>query len=118
MADFVAWFNCVKDHDAHCRGEPSITGLHDFIPETNFEDNTDDHDPNDIIATEPKCELNEYKLRGGMKLVKRKKPKIIRCVRYHKDRDPENHYREQLMPYIPWRKENTDLIKHRQSYQE
>ena len=69
LTDFVAWFNCVKDDDAHSSGEPSITGLHDFIPETNFEDNTDD-DQNDINATEPRCELNEHKLRVGMKLVK------------------------------------------------
>ena len=106
LADFVAWFNCVKDQDAQSSGEPSImSDLHDLNPETYFEDNTDD-DPNDINATEPKCELNEYKLRGGMKLVKQNKPKIIRCVRYHKDRDPENHYREQLMLYIPWRKDS------------
>lgn len=53
-----------------------------------------------------------------MKLVKRRKPKIIRSVRYHKDKDPENHYREQLMLYAPWRKESTDLIKDCQTYQE
>ena len=53
-----------------------------------------------------------------MKLVKRKKAKIICYVRYHKDKDPENHYREQLMLYTPWRKENIDLIKDCQTYQE
>ena len=53
-----------------------------------------------------------------MKLVKRKKAKIIRYVRYHKDKDPEKHYREQLMLYTPWRKENIDLIKDCQTFQE
>ena len=53
-----------------------------------------------------------------MKLVKRKKAKIIQYVRYHKDKDPENHYREQLMLYTPWRKEHIDLIKDCQTYQE
>ena len=53
-----------------------------------------------------------------MKLVKRRKPKIIRSVRYHKDKDPENHYREQLMLYALWRKESTDLIKDCQTCQE
>ena len=53
-----------------------------------------------------------------MKLVKRKKPKIIRPVRYHKDKDPQNHYREQLMLYTSWRKETTDLIRDCQTYQE
>ena len=36
-----------------------------------------------------------------MKLVKRKKPKIIQSVRYNKDKDPENHFREKLMLYTP-----------------
>ena len=51
---------------------------------------TDDY-PYDTNITGPQCELNEYKLEGGMKLIKRKKAKIIRYVRYYKDKDPENH---------------------------
>ena len=94
----------------------SLTGSGDFLPENNFEENTDD-DPYGTNITDPQCELNEYKLKGGMKLVKRKKAKIIRYVRYHKDKDPEKHYREQLMLYIPWRKEHIDLIKDCQTYQ-
>ena len=118
LADFVAWFECVKDteNDTYS-SKSSLTGSGDFLPETNFEENTDD-DPNDTNITDPQCELNEYKLKGGMKLVKRKKAKIIRYVRYHKDKDPENHYREQLMLYTPWRKELIDLIKDCQTYQE
>ena len=93
------------------------------MPETtvicNFDDNTDD-DPNNIDVTDSETEYepSEYKLKGGMKLVKRKKPKIIRSVRYHKDKDPQNHYREQLMLYTSWRKETTDLIRDCQTYQE
>lgn len=113
-------FNCVKDEQGDtCNAtyEPSSIGINDFLPETNFEDNTDD-DPDSIHVTKFVCEPNEYKLKGGMKLVKRKKPKIIRSVRYNKEKDPENHFREQLMLYTPWRKEGTDLIKECQTYQE
>lgn len=53
-----------------------------------------------------------------MKLVRRKKPKIIQSVRYHKDKDLENHYREQVMLYTPWRNESTDVINNCQTYQE
>ena len=118
LADFVAWFECVKDtqYDANS-SEPLLTASGDFLPETNFEENTDD-DPNDTNVTDPQCELSKYKLKGGLKLVKRKKAKIIRYVRYHKDKDPEKHHREQLMLYTPWRKENIDLIKDCQNYQE
>ena len=97
--------------------QTSLRSLDDFMPETNFDDNTDD-DPNSINVSEAKCESTEFKLKGGMKLAKRKKPKIIRSVRYHKDKDPENHCREQLMLYVPWRKETTDLIKDCQTYQQ
>ena len=118
LADFVAWFKCVKDtqYDTNS-SEPLLTASGDFLPETNFEENTND-DPNDTNVTDPQCELSEYKLKGGLKLVKRKKAKIIRYVRYHKEKDPEKHYREQLMLYTPWRKENIDLIKDCQTYQE
>ena len=83
LAAFVAWFECVKDteNDTYS-SKPSLTGSGDFLPETNFEENTDD-DPNDTNITDPQCERNEYKLKRGMKLVKRKKAKIIRYVRYH-----------------------------------
>ena len=116
LADFVAWFNCVKNETAD-RGcnKPSVTSIDDFMPETNFDDNTDD-DPNSNDF--PGCEPNQHKLRGGMRLIKRKKPKIIRFARYNKNKDPEDHYREQLMLYTPWRKETTDLIKDCQTYQQ
>lgn len=105
MADFVACFNCAKDkHTAHDRGSnaPSVTTLDDFIPETNFDDNTDDDPANSINATDAEYQPNEYKLKGGRKVVKRTKSKIIQSVRYHKDKDAENHYREQLMLFTPW----------------
>ena len=54
-----------------------------FYWKQNFEDNTDD-DPDSVNVIESECEPNEYKLKGDMKLVKRKKPKIIRSVRYRK----------------------------------
>ncbi|XP_078352070.1 uncharacterized protein LOC144636749 [Oculina patagonica] len=120
LADFVSWFNCVKyeqNDRSSADNAPSFTGIADFLPETNFEDNTDD-DPNSINITECEYKPNEYILKGGMKLVKRKKPKIIRSVRYDKDKDPENHFREQLMLYTPWRKESNDLIKDCETYQE
>lgn len=103
LAEFVECFDCVKekDDDKNCYScEATVTFPGDFIPETNFEDNTDD-DPS-INISEPQCELKEYQLKGGMTLRKRKKPGIITSVRYHKDNDKENYFREQLMLYIPW----------------
>ena len=59
LADFVAWFECVKDtqYDTNS-SEPLLTASGDFLPETNFEENTDD-DPNDTNVADPQCELSE-----------------------------------------------------------
>jgi len=72
----------------------------------------------DVDINEGQSEPQQLKIKGGMKLVKRTKPKIIRSVRCHKSKDPENHYREQLMLYSPWRNENTDLLGGCETYQQ
>ena len=112
LANFVAWFNCVNDNT---RLHVQTKSDGDFLPETDFCDNVDDDpsDKNDEID-----DTTEYQLKGGMKLVKRKKAKIIRSVRFNKENDPENYYREQLMLYTPWRNEEKDLIKDCKTYQE
>ena len=70
LANFVAWFNCVKDEHGDWSGDgSSVTCLDDFLPETSFDDNTDD-DPISVNVTECQCEPHEYKLKGGIKLVK------------------------------------------------
>ena len=64
------------------------TGPDGFMPETYFDKNTDDDDVliNMDNANEQETETNQYHIRGGMKLVKCRKPKIIRSVRFHKER--------------------------------
>lgn len=69
LADFVAWFNYIKDEHAHSSTELLVTGLDDFVPETNFDDDTVD-DPSGPDVTKHECEPNEYLLKGGMKLVR------------------------------------------------
>ena len=53
-----------------------------------------------------------------MTLVKRQKPRIIRSVRFNKNKDPENYCREQIMLYTAWRNEAKDLLKDFQTYQD
>ena len=57
-------------------------------------------------------------MKGGITLVKRQKPRIIRSVRFNKNKDPENYCREQIMLYTAWRNENTDFLKDLQTYQD
>ena len=69
---------------------------------------------------EQTCEHDEYEVKGGTTLVKRKKPRIILSVRFIKNKDPENYFREQIMLalYTAWRNEKTDLMKGFQTYQD
>ena len=120
LADFVTWFNCVRDKESDTDFVDNLNmGSNYFIPETLFDVNTTDDEPYnmDNNVDEEQSEPQQLKLRGGMKLVERKKPKIIRSIRFHKSKDPENHYREQLMLYSPWRNENTDLLRDCKTYQ-
>ena len=49
---------------------------------------------------------------------KRTNSRVIRSVWFNREAQPEKHYRELLMLFIPWRNEETDLISHYSSFQE
>ena len=58
-------------------------------------------------------------MKGGITLVKRQKLRIIRSVRFNKNKDPaRNYYREQIIVYTAWRNEGRDLLKDFQTYQD
>lgn len=115
LADFVAWYNCIREN-SNARKAP--LSLDDFLPENDFEDNLDD-DRNDAMSDEDVDLIqDEYQLKGGYKLVKRAVSKVIRSVRYNKNKSPESYYREQLMLYMPWRNEDEDLICGCQTFKE
>ena len=86
MADFAAWFNCVRDNELDTvLGYKFDIGSDDFMPEALFDANTNDDDlyNMDDNVHEEQSKPQELKIKGGMKLVKRTKPKIIRSVRFH-----------------------------------
>ena len=99
LADFVAWFNCVTDNKSDTDFVDKFDiGSDNFLPETLFDANINDDDPYnmDDNINEEQSEPQQLKIKGGITIVKRTKPKIIRSVRFHESKDPENHYREQL----------------------
>ena len=115
LADFVAWFNCKSDSNKKSKLKSNSPLIDDYLTESNFDDNVDD----DLSDEEQKiCEIDEYEMKGGMTLVKRQKPRIIRSVRFNKNKDPENYCREQIMLYTAWRNENTDLLKDFETHQD
>jgi len=67
-------------------------------------------DPNDTEDFENQEEVieeetNVFKLGDGNKLHRRKRPVVIRYVRYQQSMDQENYFREILLLFHPWRSE-------------
>jgi hypothetical protein len=57
-------------------------------------------------------------LQNGITLTERKTARVLRYVRYRKSLDQENHYRELLMLFLPWRNEEKDLLGDFDTYTE
>ncbi|KAK3097672.1 hypothetical protein FSP39_011969 [Pinctada imbricata] len=86
----------------------------DIQDEVNDDDlNTDDDEnleftEDDVLVT----------LKNGISIKRRIHDLILRYVRYNVKTDPENHYRERLLLFMPWRDESVDLLNGHNSYQE
>ena len=63
-------------------------------------------------------DLTVNTLKHGIKIRRRQNNKILRYVRFSKKSDEENHFREKLLLFLPWRKEDTDLISTYNTYKD
>ena len=55
-------------------------------------------------------------LKNGIKIRRRQNQKVIRYVRYNSKSDEENYFREQILLFLPWRNEATDLFGSYKTY--
>ena len=55
-------------------------------------------------------------LKNGIVIRRRSHALVIRYVHYSAKTDPENHYREKLLLFMPWRDERVDLLNGKTSY--
>ncbi|XP_069114560.1 uncharacterized protein [Argopecten irradians] len=62
--------------------------------------------------------LDEYVMKNGSVLKRRKTSKILRYIRYNRALDQKNFFREQLMLFLPWRDETKDLLGKFHTYEE
>jgi len=74
-----------------------------------------DEEVNDDDIAESEVEKFEddqtiMKLKSVITIKRRKSKKVIRYVRFSKKDDKENHYREKLLLFHPWRNEQSDLL--------
>lgn len=57
-------------------------------------------------------------LKNGIKIKRRRTPRVIRYVRFNLKTDPDNYYREKLMLFTPWRNECSDLLSGFDSFEQ
>ncbi|MDY6841695.1 MAG: AAA family ATPase [Pseudomonadota bacterium] len=101
LAEFATLFQ-VKRASTSTRRTTKKT---EFQPEGEYEEeNVDDIWDYSAVSGEV------YKLGDGKILYRRTKPKVFRCVRFSAENEPEKHFRERLMLYLPWRDEEKDII--------
>ena len=110
LADFVVWYNCKTESNEQRHLKTSSSSADDYLPENVIDDNLDD----DVSHLQQTSEEDEYEMKGGITLVKRQKPRIIRSVIHLIIR----YCREQIMLYTAWRNETTDLLKDSETYQD
>ena len=73
LADFVAWYNCKSEGKEQIKAKPNSPLPDVYLPENNVNDNLDD-----LSDLEQTSQKDEYEMKGGITLIKRKKPSIIR----------------------------------------
>ena len=101
LADWAAWYDsCGKPYVR----KSFINDLDNLPLETANDDENDDELCNENTITDKKNK-------------KRSKSRVIRCVWFNKEKDPEKHYRELIMLFTPWRNEEKDLLGSCSSYQ-
>lgn len=109
LADFVSQFY-VK-YKPQTNQKPKSE---EYLPENDDDDLSEDQESNLLVE-----ELSQsYVFRNGVEIVKRKKPCVLRWVHFDKETDPEKYYRELLMLFTHWRKEDKDLLKSFKSFEE
>ena len=109
LAEFVSKVVSVSNMKPKHDQEHSVDNKHDTL---DFSNSDDERDESLTAQQDGSClsKLRYSVVKGKSLVVLRAKPKIIRYVNYNEKVDSENHYREQLMLFHPWRNEEKDLL--------
>ena len=112
LADFVS--KIVSVSKVASKGSAQMGDLSLF----NDDENEDESADNKFNSTDTSQKVRFSVVNGDYRILMRTKPKIIRFVKYNQKVDPENYFREQLMLFHPWRKEETDLLNGYNTYED
>lgn len=112
LADFISKFDVVFPAKDKRQQHKNLS----VLPEDEREEIDDDHILQEMDTGQNNNE-KEYEMKDGSVLKRRKTQKILRYVRFNREQDPENYFREQLMLFFPWRNEDHDLKGNFTSYE-
>lgn len=112
LADFVSKFDVVPPPK-----DKKQNNIEELLPEDEYEEMNEDNSDVSISDEDNSNSQKEYHMKDGSILKLRKTQKVIRYVRYNKEQDSENYFREQLMLFYPWRNEENDLIGNHTSFE-
>ena len=90
----------------------------DSISDKNSSDENESSEDEALVENKSTISDLIHIAKNGTKYKYRKVPKVIRYVRYNQTKDPENYYREQLMLFMAWRKEQKDLLGSFETYRD
>ena len=99
LADFIAWYDLKK---STYQRKTQVSQANDELPELESDDNKEDGPYDSDQLVEDSENLSELKISKSVIMKRRKNRKVIRYVRYSKEKDPENFYRENLMLFYPY----------------
>ena len=88
------------------------TGL---LTSNNFE--SDSNSDNELNSENTK-HFRKLEFKNGMTIKKRRNARVILYVRFNKENDPENFYRERLLLFLPWKNEMLDLKMNHATYED
>ena len=106
LADWAAWYDSCSQKTY--KKNPKNFDF-DNLPIENEEENNDD----ELFDNTPGITATANKA-----VKKRTQARIIRSVWFNKEAQPENHYRELIMLFTPWRNEQIDLLRDYSSFEE
>ena len=110
MADYYATINTqqvkgrrVIDHFQDNHDDETVANADDSSDDESADEDSGDNDRIDFIE-------------NGVRYTSRKKARVIRYVRYNKNTDPENFYRENILLFYPWRGDENLLFASCENY--
>jgi hypothetical protein len=103
LADFAAWYTFSRKRNSQSEEQSEHEEEEETLPGELVNDIDGDEEPQEV----PK--VMRLKDKSGF-IRKRRVQRIVRFRKYGEKQDPENYFREQLMLYVPWRNEETELV--------